>query len=167
LFSKTVSDNFSKLEFFERENQDYQYYEGENKIKIPKIEIEALLLLSDNPDEKEIEKLLDFGVVLFPGSVLPGEPGQTVILGHSAPLGWPKIKYEWVFSRLNELLEGDEIHLFLNNKRYRYKVSEQIFLDIGDEIPQALTSSKNMLVLVTCWPPGKDQRRMAITAELF
>jgi len=29
-----------------------------------------------------------------------------------------------------------------------------------------LTNSDNMLVLISCWPPGKDIRRIAVEAKL-
>jgi LPXTG-site transpeptidase (sortase) family protein len=110
---------------------------------------------------------LDTGVVLYPDSVVPGDNGQTIILGHSAPVGWPKIKYDWVFSRLNELAEGDEIIVYFNNRKYTYIVSRKVFLERGEEISQeGLTNDENMLVLVSCWPPGKDLRRIAVEAKV-
>ncbi len=118
-------------------------------------------------NEKEVYKNLDRGVVLFPSSVLPGEEGQTIILGHSAPSGWPKINYVWVFSRLNELGEGDEVILHFNHQKIRYYVTQKTFLNRGEEIAQAgLTNTENMLVLISCWPPGKDFERIALRAVL-
>jgi len=105
-------------------------------------------------------------VVLFPGSALPGQKGQTIIEGHSAPPGWPKIKYDWVFSRLNELEKGDEVILNFNHKKLNYYVTQKIFLNSGEEIaPKDLTNSENMLILISCWPPGKDIKRIAVMAE--
>ena len=113
-----------------------------------------------------MQKALNIGVVLFPDSVLPGESGQTIILGHSAPVGWPKIKYDWIFSRLNELTEGDEIIVYFNNRKYAYVVSRKVFLERGEEISEdGLTNDENMVVLISCWPPGKDLRRIAVEAN--
>jgi LPXTG-site transpeptidase (sortase) family protein len=86
-------------------------------------------------------------------------------LGHSAPAGWPKIKYDWVFSRLNELSDGDEIFVYFENKKYTYQFSKKIFLEKGEELPSLLTNSENILVLISCWPPGKDLRRIAVVAK--
>ena len=139
--------------------------EKENSVEIPKIEILAPLVVSESASEKDLSKLLNQGTVYFPGSVLPGEAGQTIILGHSAPPGWPKIKYDWVFTRLSELTEGDEIFVYFNHQKYTYHVTEKIFLDRGETVPQLLTNSENMVVLISCWPPGKDLRRIAVLAK--
>ncbi len=159
-FSAKNEENVQRIDF----NGQEQYIK-ESSIEIPKLQVTAPLLFSDVSDEKEIEKLLDFGVVHFPDSVLPGKQGQTIILGHSAPVGWPKIKYDWVFSKLNELIEGDKIYVFFNNKKYEYIVRGKVFLERGEEIQEIdLTNSKNMLILISCWPPGKDIRRIAVEA---
>lgn len=149
-----------------QEEKKEEYYEKENKIEIPKIGIEAPLLLSTSSAETEIERLLAFGVVHFPDSVLPGESGQTIILGHSAPPGWPKIKYDWIFTELNNLTEGDEIYIFFNNKKYEYRVKRKVFLERGEDISDPLTNNKNVLILISCWPPGKDIRRIAVEATI-
>jgi len=134
-----------------------------NFIEIPRLGISAPLILVEK--ENEVQKALDRGVVLFPNSALPGKEGQTIILGHSAPLGWPKIKYDWIFSDLGQLSKGDEIFVYFKNKKFTYLVKNKFFLDRGEELPQDLTSSKNMIVLISCWPPGKDFKRIAVLAE--
>lgn len=155
--------------FFQKENwntlSSHQEFEKENEIKIPKIEISAPLIFV--ADENDVSKALDRGVVHFPDSVLPGEIGQTIILGHSAPPNWPKIKYDWVFSRINELEKGDEILIYFNNQKYSYLVINKTFLEKEEKIPENnLTDFQNMLVLISCWPPGKDIKRIAVEATL-
>ena len=137
----------------------------ENSVEVPKLGISAPLVISESAQLKDFSKLLDQGVVYFPGSVLPGEAGQTIILGHSAPENWPKIKYDWVFTRISELTEGDEIFVYFNHRKYSFLVSGKFFLDRGEEMPKLLTNSDNMLVLISCWPPGKDLRRIAVVAK--
>jgi len=167
-FFKRSDKEGQKIDFHNDFADDrYDYYERENGLEIPKIGISAPLVFTATAGQKEIEKSLDAGVVHFPDSVLPGQAGQTVILGHSAPPGWPKIKYDWVFSRLNELVEGDEIFVFFNNRKYEYIVSRKVFLEKGEEISEEhLTNNKNVLVLISCWPPGKDIKRIAVEADL-
>lgn len=149
------------------EEEEYEYHDIKDSIVIPKIGIDAPLIFIDSLEIKEIEKGLDMGVVHFADSVLPGQDGQTIILGHSAPPNWPKLRYYWVFVRINELTEGDEIYLFSNNRKYEYLVSGKFFLESGDEIPQDhLTDSRNMLYLVSCWPPETGTRRIAVEAQL-
>ena len=147
--------------------QDIQYYQREDSIEIPKINIIAPLVFAEGSDQAAIERALDLGVVHFPDSVFPGQAGQTIILGHSAPAGWPKIKYDWVFTDLNELVRGDEIYVFLNNRKYEYTVVRKVFLEKGEEIsPAGLTNNENVLILISCWPPGEDNQRIALEAKL-
>jgi sortase A len=135
-----------------------------NSLEIPKINVSAPLLFAGG-QEKNISKLLEKGVVHYQNSALPGETGQTIILGHSAPLGWPKIKYDWIFSRLADLTKGDKIFVYYNHRKYLYRVQNKIFLNRGEELPQFLTKSGNVLILISCWPPGKDFKRIAVIAE--
>jgi len=147
------------------ENNSFNYSEKENSIEVPKIEVLAPLKFVENIED--VHKTLDIGVVHYPDSVLPGEEGQTIVLGHSAPPNWPDIKYDNVFSLINELEKGDEVFVYFNHKEYIYSVETKIFLEIGQDIPQNdLTNSRNMLVLVSCWPPGKNIKRIAVTAYL-
>lgn len=165
VISQSLSNLFQRDSSVESETIEFEYSEKENSLEIPKIEVSAPLIFVENQDK--VHKTLDNGVVHYPDSVLPGEKGQTVILGHSASSDWPDIKYDHVFSRLNELEEGDEIFIYFEHQKYNYSVERKIFLEKGEEIPEnILTNSNNMLILVSCWPPGKDIRRIGVSAEL-
>jgi LPXTG-site transpeptidase (sortase) family protein len=172
VISQTISDFFQKdspdspIESEIPEIIEFEYSEKENSLEIPKIEVSAPLIFVENSDEEKVYESLDKGLVHFPSSVLPGGKGQTIILGHSAPPNWPDIKYDNVFSRLNELEEGDEIFVYFEHQKYNYSVTNKFFLERGEEVPEYLTNSDNMLVLISCWPPGKDIRRIAVEAKL-
>ena len=155
---------FEKKEI-EKPLKSFEVSDRENSLEIPKIEISAPLVFAGSENGKDISANLDKGAVHYPDSVLPGEAGQTIILGHSAPAGWPKIKYQWVFTRLNELSEGDEIFVYFNHRKYAYYVRGKFYLDRGEELPEDLTNSENALVLISCWPPGKDLKRIAVVAK--
>jgi sortase A len=144
-----------------KEQKKEEIYEKEDSIEIPKIKISAPLIVVGK--EEEVKKALDRGVVLWPGSALPGEKGQVIILGHSAPQNWPKIKYDWIFSNLNSLQNGDEILIYFKKKKYVYRVEDKIFLNRGQELPKT-DPEKSVLFLISCWPPGKNFRRIAIEA---
>lgn len=142
------------------------FTEKENSIEIPKISIEAPLVFIESASQDVFNQALDRGVVHYPDSVLPGQKGQTTFLGHSAPPGWPKIKHDWVFSELNSLLYGDQVFIYFNDKKYTYYVKEKIFLDKGEELPDSeLANSENVLILISCWPPGADHRRIAVLSS--
>jgi LPXTG-site transpeptidase (sortase) family protein len=142
--------------------------EKQNTLEIPKISLETNIVFPASPEEGSITKDLDSGVVYYPGSVYPGQIGEIVILGHSAPIGWPKIKHDWVFSNLDQLEAGDRILVDLNNKQYTYIVSEKHIIKRGDDVPNSVASgNNNVLTLISCWPPGKDYQRIAVQAELL
>jgi LPXTG-site transpeptidase (sortase) family protein len=161
LFEKGKTEKIQSKEEKKKEQNEEEIYEKEDSIEIPKIKISAPLIVVGK--EEEVKKALDRGVVLWPGSALPGEKGQVIILGHSAPPNWPKIKYDWVFSNLNSLEKGDEILIYFKNKKYVYRVENKIFLNRGQELPKT-DPEKSILFLISCWPPGKDFRRIAIEA---
>lgn len=146
---------------------EFEYTDKPDSIEIPKFELVAPLLISETTIDNDLQELLKKGVVFYPDSVLPGKEGVTVILGHSAPSGWSKINYDWVFTRLNELRSGDEIFIYLNNRKYHYLVIEKLFLKKGDEIPESdISGAASILTLLSCWPPGIDYKRIAVQAEL-
>jgi LPXTG-site transpeptidase (sortase) family protein len=161
LFEKGKIEKLLPKEEKKKEQKEEEIYEKEDSIEIPKIKISAPLIVVGK--EEEVKKALDRGVVLWPTSALPGEKGKTIILGHSAPPHWPKIKYDWVFSNLNSLERGDEILIYFRNKKYVYRVENKIFLNRGQELPKT-DNEKSVLFLISCWPPGKDFRRIAIEA---
>lgn len=150
--------------FISSGKEECSFIREENSILISRIEIEApLIFLEDSGSD--FEKALDEGVVHYPESALPGEKGVAVFLGHSAPLGWPKIHYDWVFSALNKLESGDEVYISYNNHCYHYIVLDKSFLDKGEELPEDL-SEDSSLVLISCWPPGRNLKRIAVRAIL-
>lgn len=143
------------------------YTDKQNALEIPKISISVPIIFSASAEKDSLEEDLDSGVVYYPGSVYPGQVGQIVILGHSAPLGWPKVKYDWVFSDLDKLIAGDRILVDLNNKQYTYIVKQKTIIQRGADVPMgSADGSNNVLTLISCWPPGKDYQRIAVTAEL-
>jgi LPXTG-site transpeptidase (sortase) family protein len=147
-----------------------EVYQGKEKVlEIPRIGISAPIIFFDEPtDNDTLSEALDEGTVHFPDSVLPGQTGPTIILGHSAPPGWPKIKYDWVFSEVSLLEERDEIIIYFSAKKHIYHVKNKVFLDRGEEIPaETYSTSGNTLILLSCWPPGKDYKRIAVIAELL
>ena len=172
-FTNCFEKVFSKSKPVEKELEDNGIFLEEEVIKegtlsIPSINISAPIVFFDEPQEDALlHEALDQGVVHFPESVLPGKIGQTIILGHSAPLGWPKINYDWVFSEIGDLKEGEEIIINFNNKEYLYQVKDKVILDKGEEIPlKYYSSSKNVLILLSCWPPGQDYKRIVVMSEI-
>jgi LPXTG-site transpeptidase (sortase) family protein len=151
---------------FTQEFKNQNYSTKENTLEISKIGVKAPLIVAENKNE-DFNEELNRGVVIFPDSALPGETGQTIVLGHSAPSNWPIINYDGVFSRITELEEKDEIIIYFNNEKYIYYVDKKIFLEKGEEIPNNLKDADNALLLISCWPPGKNIQRIIIKSKLI
>lgn len=144
------------------------YTEKQNTLEIPKISISVPIIFPASTNKAVLAKDLNSGVVYYPGSVYPGQTGQILILGHSAPPGWPKTKNDWVFTDLEKLSPGDSIMVDLNNKQYTYAVKQKTIIKRGANVPDDGSSLKNnVLTLISCWPPGKDYQRIAVQAELL
>lgn len=146
-------------------NAQKDSYVRPNSMEIASLNIAAPIVWGRTTDVTALTKDLDRGAVIYPGSVDPGKNGQTIILGHSAPPGWPRIKHDWIFSDLNNLKAHDEIAIYLDNARYTYRVTGKKIIKRGENLAEGGPNNKNMLTLLTCWPPGKDQDRLAVSAE--
>lgn len=148
-----------------RETEIFEFTEKENSIEIPSIQI-FVPFSTTTKEEKELSKILDKGPVMFVDEALPGSLGRTIILGHSAMRDWPKSNPTWAFTYLRDVKEGDEIFINFEHKRYKYLVQKTYILKSGEELP--LVEDKNVLFLITCWPPGRlsFQQKLVIQAEL-
>ncbi len=147
--------------------QIFPYTVKSNSIQISSIGIEAPIVIGQTKDNALLKKELDRGTVLYPGSVLPGQSGQVVILGHSAPPNWPKIKYDWVFSELNNLDSDSKIVVNFNNKQFTYKVVKKSIVKKGDDVSvDGFNPEDSILTLISCWPPGKNYKRIVVQALL-
>lgn len=137
----------------------------EARIIIPKIGVAAPITFVESTDPDDFLEPLKKGVVHYP-SALPGSKGTSIILGHSAPPGWLGSLYDGVFSDLKDLEEGDLVVVGTQTQSFTYKVSSKLFLDRGQDIPEELTrSNQPRLLLLSCWPPGIDNKRIMIQAE--
>lgn len=139
----------------------------QNVLEIPAIGLETEVVFPQTKDVNILYSWLDKGVIYYPDSVLPNQAGQIILLGHSAPPGWPKIKHDTVFSNLEKLNTGDEVYLNLDYKKFMYIIKDKKIIDKGQEIPKLLTNNSNMIVLVSCYPPGKDYKRIAVFGEIL
>jgi LPXTG-site transpeptidase (sortase) family protein len=137
-------------------------------IVIPKIAANSRVI--DEVDafdpEKYQEALVD-GVAHAKGSALPGQPGNVFLFAHSSVNFFEAAKYNSVFYLLHWLKPGDEIMLYYQDKPYVYRVEkvEQIGAQELEYIFGYQPESK--LVLMTCWPPGTDWKRLVVTAGLW
>jgi sortase A len=148
-------------------NAEFSYTTQPDSLDIPSIGLTTPIVIPTTTDATALESDLDNGVVYYPGSVAPGQVGQAVILGHSAPPGWPEIKHDWVFTNLQQLKAGDQIIVNMGGKAYTYVVINSKVVQQGDDVTMQNNTTQNDLTLVSCWPPGKDQERLAVYAQLL
>jgi len=133
-----------------------------NNIYIPGVNINAPIVMGASTDAKTILSQLKEGVLVYPGSDIPGNGGSTVIIGHSSS-DFPWQKYAHVFAALPDLSRGDMIIINYNGNKYAYNVNEKITGSV-DEL--ATRDIKGDLILGTCWPIGTDEQRILVTASL-
>ncbi len=131
------------------------------KIYIPQISVDAPVVISQNLDEKSLQKDLEKGVIYLPGSAALNEKGTIIIMGHSSAYPWYKGNYGSIFALLNKLNIGDQFTIFSENKSFVYRVE-------GKEIkaPKDLIFEKDknnsVLYLISCWPINTAWKRIVI-----
>ena len=141
----------------------------EDTLLIPKINVTSPVITlreQDLDDEKEAKRYLKKGVLLYPFAPV-GKKGTVVVLGHSAPSYWPDVDYDKIFSNLDDLEKNDQIILFYHRKKYTFEViTKRIFFPSQESqfVPK-YQKRNSLLVLITCWPPGKDYKRLMIVAR--
>ena len=129
-------------------------------ISIPKLRIkEAVVTIGGD----ELGKSL----IHYGGTANPGQPGNTVIFGHSIlPQFYNPSSYKSIFSLIPTLKPGDHISVNFDGITYKYVVYEYI-----EALPSEIdileqNYSRKDLSLVTCVPPGTYLRRGIVHARL-
>ncbi len=159
-----ISTNPQSKPVFEKNNQ-LTYSDistDKNSILIPKINVKAPMIVGNSTDISKILKDLESGVLVYPGSAMPGQ-GSTVIVGHSSS-NKPWNKYSNIFSLLNRLQVGDLIYVNYENERYVYQVNIK---KTGSVFTLASSGITGDLILSSCWPAGTDNGRILISASLL
>lgn len=141
----------------------------EPKIIIPKINVDAPVVY-DVPSlaENVIQAKLRSGVVHYPipgANSMPGQTGNTVILGHSSNDVFDEGAYKFVFVQLDKLEKGDTFYLNYNGTRYTYSVTEKKVIDPTEVSQLVINNGKPLATLVTCTPPGTALKRLVVIGE--
>ena len=134
-------------------------------IKIAKIGVTAPLVFSASTDLRDLSRDLTKGVIHYPGSAMPGGPGNVFITGHSSGQVWDPNPYKRVFAKLGQLKSGDTIVLVSGGREFTYRVRTVMVLG-PDEIRIFQPSTVPMLTLSTCWPIGSATNRFVVEANL-
>lgn len=99
--------------------------------------------------------------------VLPGNPGNPVIFGHSTLIYFYNPKsYKAIFSKLPTLKNGDEIITNVDKITYKYQVFEMKVVQPDDLSVLEQRSDDSYITLITCVPPGTYLRRLIVRGKL-
>ena len=124
-------------------------------IEIPKISVN-LPIYHGTSDE-----VLSVGVGHVYGSSLPvgGTNTRSILTGHR---GLPNAK---LFTRLDEIVEGDLFFVRVLNKTLAYRVYDIMVINPDDTDSVDLIDGKDLVSLITCTPYGLNTHRLVVTGE--
>lgn len=124
-------------------------------LEIPKISV--YLPIYHGTDEE----VLSNGVGHIEGTSLPvgGEHTHSVLTGHR---GLPSSK---LFTRLDELEEGDLFYLRVCDETFAYQVNSIQVVKPEDVEILKIIPEKDLVSLVTCHPYGINSHRLVVTGE--
>lgn len=121
-------------------------------LRIPKIGVDKAVVEGVGEDD------LRQGPGHYPGTPLPGQPGNAAIAGHRTTYGAP-------FYRLNEVSEGDTIFVTTKQGAFVYRVDRTLVVDPSD-VAVIGPGQGNLLTLTTCNPRFSAAQRLVVQASL-
>lgn len=133
-------------------------------ITIPKINVSAPVVYQSSIQEAAVLKSLQDGVVHYGTSVVPGQNGNMVIVGHSSNDWWETGNYKFVFVLLDKLVVGDQYSINYQSHKYVYQVTAVKVVEPTDLSVLAPTSTPTA-TLITCTPPGTSWKRLVVVAN--
>ena len=129
-------------------------------IEIPKIELVRVMVEGVSKEE------LKLGPGHYPGTPLPGQPGNSGIAGHRTTYGAP-------FNRIDELVPGDEIITTTPQGRFVYRViagpaaPDQAWYIVDPSDVSVLDNfGDNRITLTACHPKYSAAERIIVNAVL-
>lgn len=139
------------------------------RLIIPKINVDAPVVYGlTSIAENDVQKALERGVVHYPiagASSVPGQVGNTAILGHSSNDVFDNGGYKFIFVQLDKLTVGDTFYAHYKGIRYTYSVTRKEVIEPNQISKLAFKTSKPMMTLITCIPPGTALKRLIVVAE--
>lgn len=135
------------------------------QLLVPAIDAKVPIIFEPSSAEWAVQLALRKGVDHYGNTANPGQPGNTVIVGHSSGALWAPGAYKFAFTLLNKVKAGDQAIIDYQGTRYTYKVtSTEIILPTNLSVLNQ-NSAKPSLTLVTCTPVGTSKYRFVVHAE--
>ncbi len=141
-------------------------------VVIDKIDVTVPMVWSQTVLEEQLQEDLKRGAIHYPKTAAPGQSGNMFIAAHSSNYAWVEGNFNYVFSKLNNVVPGDIITITVRQKNgavitYTYKVKQQRIVMPDDPWLFATEGDAAVATLSTCWPIGTRQKRLAVKAELI
>lgn len=137
----------------------------EPRLIIPKINVDAPVVYGMvSTAEPEVQKALESGILHYGNTALPGQKGNTVLVGHSSNNVWAEGDYKFVFALLEKLEVGDKFFAHKDSKRYTYQVSSKKVVSPSD-VSVLNPTDTPVITLITCTPVGTNWNRLIIKAD--
>lgn len=138
------------------------------KLDIPANNISVPLVWTK--DVANFDDDLKNGVVHYPGTALPGQPGTAYISGHSSGYVWDRSPYKQVFAILGQVKDGTSFVITVTQKngqlvKYHYVVERRGEYAANDQA-QFVNTADSIVALSTCWPVGTTARRLVLFGKL-
>jgi sortase A len=121
-------------------------------IRIPKIGVEKAVV--EGVGVPDLRK----GPGHYPGTPLPGQPGNAAVAGHRTTYGAP-------FYDLDQLGAGDEIDVTTLQGDYRFVVDRTQVVR-PDQVEVIAPTAESRLTLTTCNPRFSSRQRLVVSAVL-
>lgn len=136
-------------------------------IVIPKLGANARIIPNVDPYDRSIyQQALTRGVAHAQGTVFPGQIGNVFLFSHSSVNFYEANRYNSIFYLLYKLEAGDEIKLYYKGDTFVYRVTEKTIVDPKEVSYLTHQTTKKIVTLMTCWPPGTTAKRLLVIAEL-
>lgn len=132
---------------------------------IDQLKISAPIILNvDGNNKAAYLSALESGVAHMANTPLSEQGGNMVIFGHSSYFSSKPGNFKTVFAKLDKLKVGSQIQIKNPSKTYTYIVIENKVVLPNDISAVRQDKTKQLLTLITCWPPGSlDKRRVVIS----
>lgn len=134
---------------------DQRAYEPEivlGQIEIPRLGI-------DEPLHDGISLVsIDRGPSHWPGSALPGDPGNVVIAGH-------RVTHSHPFREIQSMQVGDEVILTYGYTKFVYEMTSNEIVN-PDGVYILDQTAEKTATLFACHPPGRATQRFVVHLKL-
>lgn len=135
-------------------------------IVIPKISANSKIIANvDASSYEQYIEALQHGVAHAQGTAFPGDNGHIYLFAHSTDNILSVGTYNAVFYLLYKLEPNDEVLLFYQGQKHRYKVTNKRVVNPNEVHYLTRSSAEEFLTLQTCWPPGTTLQRLLIFAQ--